>query len=526
MVIKVIELRLRFIILIAGTGLAFGYWDVLWNHYEKWARPASGIPTAGTGFEFYCPMHPAVVRDDHGICPICGMPLSKREIGAGSLADLPEGTTTRVALSPRRVAQAGVAITEVSYEPLAETLTTVGTVSFDERRLARISSKTSGMSRVETLFVNVTGSEVEAGQPLAELYSPELYQALQELLISIRSTQTARSLRTPQGRSLLADDTERVRLAREKLSLWGLSATQVDEIIAQGRADYRIPILAPIGGIVTRKNVVEGQYISEGEPLLEIADLDHVWVWARFYENELGLVRIGQEVEATVEAFPGEVFSGTVAFIDPTVDPATRTIGVRYDLENPDHRLRPGMFATVSLRAPIAETPAFAGRVAARKNIRLTAQDQEFCPVTNLKLGSMGEPLTVEIEGRRVWICCEGCRSSLEESPGKFLARLAVPPQNAVLSVPESAVIDTGSRKVVYVETDPGLFEGREVELGPRVEDHYPVLRGLRPGDRVASAGAFLIDAETRLNPAAAASYFGGMRSSPSLSSPNDAPLR
>ena len=120
----------------------------------------------------------------------------------------------------------------------------------------------------------------------------------------------------------------------------------------------------------------------------------------------------------------------------------------------------------------------------------LTADEQKTCPVTDRKLGSMGDPIPVEVEGRKVWTCCKSCPPKLKAQPAKYLARLAPPPQDQVLSVPESAVIDTGTHKVVYVESEPGVFEGREVVLGPRIGDRFPVLEGLAPGEKVAAAGA------------------------------------
>ncbi|MGE3819635.1 MAG: efflux RND transporter periplasmic adaptor subunit [Isosphaeraceae bacterium] len=503
MVVKVIELRLRFIALMAATALVFGYWDTIWNSYEKWSRPPREAVSATSHDEFYCPMHPSVVRDTMGSCPICGMPLSKRKKGQAEA--LPPGVVSRLTLTPLRVVQAGIRTSEVTYEPLAETLTTVGTVAFDERRLARIASKTKGVARVEKLVVNFTGTDVVAGQPLAELYSPELYQAVQELLQAQRRVSDPSAPRGEVARSLLGDARELVRLGREKLALWGLTPGQIDGILASGRAGASLPILSPISGTVVRKNVVEGQYVNEGDALFEVADLSRVWVLAHVYEDQIGLVRVGQAVEATVGAYPGEVFKGEVAFLDPTLDPATRTLNVRYDLANPDRRLLPGMFATVTLRTPIAETPAFKDRVASapRSAATVTPASQKICPVTQLKLGAMGEPVPTEVQGQKVWMCCPACETKLRASPASFLARLAPVPQGAVLSVPEAAVIDTGTRKVVYVETDPGVFEGRAVVLGPRAGDRYPVLDGLSPGDKVAAAGAFLIDAETRLNPTA-----------------------
>ncbi|AMV38109.1 Cation efflux system protein CusB precursor [Planctomyces sp. SH-PL62] len=510
MVVKVVELRLRFVALMAATGLVFAYWDTLWNHYEKWTRPPGEIHAAASDTEHFCPMHPTVVQSEPGSCPICGMPLSKRK--KGEAEGLPEGVLSRVTLEPYRVAQAGVRTSEVGYAPLSETVTTVGSVEVDERQLKRISSKTKGMSRVEKLFVNYTGTKVEAGEPLAELYSPELYQAIQELLLAQRSTRERPRAQTALGRSVLGDPDELVALSREKLRLWGVAPAQIEQILREGKAEFKLPILSPIGGVLIRKGVVEGDYVAEGQAMFEVADLTHVWVKAQVYENQFALVRVGQAVEATVEAYPGEVFSGKVAFVDPVLNPATRTVTVRYDLENADLRLRPGMFATVTLKTPVADTPAFLARrtsipaAGAARTASLTVEQQKLCLVTHAKLGSMGEPVPIEVEGRKLWMCCVGCEPKLKGEPAKYLARLAPAPKDEVLTVPESAVIDTGTRKVVYVEAEPGVFEGREVVLGPVSGDRYPVLDGLSPGETVAAQGSFLIDAENRLNPKAAGS--------------------
>jgi Cu(I)/Ag(I) efflux system membrane fusion protein len=586
LVIKVIELRVRFIALMAITGLVFGYWDTIWNHYEKWTRPAGErAAAAASDVEYFCPMHPNVVRGEAGNCPICGMPLSKRKKGEKDV--LPAGVTARVALAPMRVQQAGVQTSQVSYSPLAETITTVGDVRFDERRLARISSKTKGQARVEKLLVNFTGIAVKAGEPLAELYSPELYQAVRELLLAQKNAAGRVQYQSTATRTLLGDGTDLVQLAREKLGLWGLTPEQLEQILATGRADYRLPILSPITGVVIRKNVVEGQYVAEGESLFEVADLSRVWVQAQVFEDQIGKVKVGQAVEARVQAFPGEVFRGTVAFIDPALDPRTRTVNVRYDLDNADGRLRPGMYATVILRTPVSEMPAFRERFAHRPatgparvqrasfttpaeqklcpvtgselgsmgdplpvklasgqvwiccegcqspleeqpgkylpklaRVEWTVEEQGICPVTRAKLGSMGEPLAVEVANQKVWVCCGGCPEKLKAQPDRYLAALAPAPKDAVLTVPESAVIDTGTKKIVYIESEPGTFEGREVVLGPRSGELFPVLEGLAPGDRVATAGSFLIDAESRLNPGAAATNVGSAGPTPRDAAP------
>jgi len=134
---------------------------------------------------------------------------------------------------------------------------------------------------------------------------------------------------------------------------------------------------------------------------------------------------------------------------------------------------------------------------------------QRICPVTGAELGSMGEPVKTKVGSRTVFLCCQECEQSLQSEPEKYLPSITPDAVDGVLSIPTASVIDMGARKVVYRETEPGTFEAIEVVLGPRVNGHYPVIRGLRSGDRVVAEGAFLLDAETRLNPAAAAAYFG-----------------
>jgi RND family efflux transporter MFP subunit len=440
--------RLRFVFILGAIGVLIVKWDGLVARYEKYTRPAAEAEAADPDHEYFCPMHPTVVRDTNKEkCPICFMPLSKRKKGAPPEA-LPAGTVARVQLTPYRVALAGVNTSPVEYHALTRHLTTVGTVEFDERKLKTVAARVKG--RIDTLRVNQTGQMVHAGDPLAELYSPDLVVTVQNLL----------DARAAGNKSLEA-------VARDRLRLWGIDDTQIEEIARAGKPITHLTIRSPITGHVLRRAVREGQYVEEGGALFDVADLSTVWVQAQLYEDDLAFLPAGGHdpesgkpdfdlpVTATTRAFPGKPFTGTLSFLFPHVDTETRTLTVRFDLPNRNHELRPGMTATVSL----ALTPDLLMKTPAGSGLRMRG--------------------------------------------GKILA------------VPETSVIDTGARKVVYRQSLPDTFDGVAVELGPKLQTSggavfYPVLSGLSEGDRVVTAGSFLLDAETRLNPALGSTYIGG----------------
>jgi Cu(I)/Ag(I) efflux system membrane fusion protein len=446
------------------------------------------------------------------------MPLSRRVQGEKSSP--PQGIGARVALAPFRVEQAGIRTVEVGYAPLVETVSTVGRVEYDGRRRAVLASKINGILRVERVYVTSEGFEVAEGQPLIEVSSPMLLQAIRELLVARRTEGPAGRDRPAQVGDSPGEHRDLLRLPISKLLSWGITRGQIDEVLRRGQTESRLPLLSPIRGRVTRLNVQAGQYVTDGEVMLEVSDLSRVWVQAQVFEDQVPLVREGEAVEATAFPCPGEVFRGKVAFLPPRVDPLARTTDVRFELDNVRHQLRPGMIARVTITTKVSELPAFRARRAEARaqrgaglpRIEPTVEEQKSCPVTGLKLGSMGPPVAVEIQRRKTWICCGACSARLKANPSKYLARLTAPPppDALVLAVPELSVIDTGTRNVVYVEAEPGLFECREVVLGPLSGSLYAVLDGLAPGEKVAAAGAFLIDAETRLNPGGGAAYFGG----------------
>jgi Cu(I)/Ag(I) efflux system membrane fusion protein len=497
---RAIEVRLRFIGLFVGIGILMAYWGTIENYWERWTRPDTAATAASADTEYYCPMHPTVIRpgrEPNGAvpsCPICGMPLSLRK--KGEVPELPEGVLTRVQLSPERVQLAGVKTVPVSYMPLAKEVRTVGYVQYDEARLSEIVTRVGGY--LENLYVDKNFEQVDEGQPLAEIYSPDLYSSMQELLLAKKHSST----------DLIAS-------SRQRLKLLGVDDTEIDDALQSEESAAKLVIRSPLAGQVIEKNVVQGASVEPGTVLFKIADLSTVWIEADVYERDLPFLQIGQEIEASVEGVPGKTFDGEIALIYPELNAESRTNRIRVLLENPGLLLRPGMSATVFVRTPISESEPFKSAIAQTHEKPKDADDatliayQKICPVTGLKLGSMGNPIKLTVNEQTVFICCDGCKTPLLDSPEEYLAKIAPPPVDAVLSVPEHAVIDTGSQKVVYVEREPGMFEGVEVKLGPRTGGYYPVLSGLTAADKIAAAGSFLLDAETRLNPAAASAYFG-----------------
>lgn len=474
----VILKRVRFIAILAAVGLFIGYWETVKNYWDKWTRShtTAAARELDPDHEFYCPMDPGVLRTtyepngDVPKCPICGMPLVVRL--KGKKVELPGGIASRVQLTPERVAQAGIQTARVEYRPMVRQTTTVGNVVFDESRLSRVVSRVKGY--VEKLYVDKTYAFVRQGDPLAEIYSPELYSAALDMLLSARGTVSERLL---------------VEGGRKRLKLFGMDDQDIDRLLAEGAAKPRLVLRSPQTGYVMRKTVVAGSKVDDGTTLLEVADLSAVWIEADVYEKDIAFLRRGQVIEATVESLPGRVFKGEVALVYPELDAATRTNRVRFQVSNPGAELRPGMYATVQINTPLSEAEPLKS---------LIARSKQPSPQPSPG-GRGGESLPFRL------VSLDKGQQPVEE----------------FIVVPDRAVVDTGDKKVVFVKRpqpagEPDLFEGVEVQLGPRNGDYYPVLKGLKAGDEIAAAGAFLIDAETRLNPGAAATYFGASGNQPS----------
>ncbi|MBM3287482.1 MAG: efflux RND transporter periplasmic adaptor subunit [Candidatus Eisenbacteria bacterium] len=470
--VRIMNVRLRFVFLMVAVGLIAANLDHIANRWERWTRPKQDVGAASSEYEHYCGMHPSVVRGEPSSCPICGMPLAKRMKGEAVV--LPEGTLARVSLSPQRIALAGIGVSEIGYRHLEARIRAVGTVEIDERRTANVAARVGG--RVEATFVDFTGTAVEAGEPLVEIYSPELISAQREYLLALKR----------------ADEETLVDAAREKLRLWGLYDQQIEAIAREGRPRETIVIRSPAGGIVTSRDVVPGQYVEEGAAMYAVADLSRVWVIAFVNERDAARAREGQSAEIRVHGLADRSFSGTIAFLWPTLDLESRTLRVRIDAANPDLSLRPGMYVDVLIDVTKAEEMETGGTSGASVARAQTSYECSMCP-----------EVSADAPGS-----CPKC--------GMFLQKVVTETgggggggKRSSIVVPESAVIDLGARKIVYLEREPGVFDALEVSLGEPSEGFYPVVSGVRAGDRVVTAGAFLVDAESRLNPAVAGSYFG-----------------
>lgn len=415
----------------------------------------SGV-TAGAPV-YYCPMHPSVVQDHPGSCPICAMDLVLREAdektasaqqhahpapqgdgayycpmhpevtsddpkatcpkcGGMQLVPVPKpGATPKdsdvpgldvVELSDERIQLSGLRTTKVEREKFSGEISTVGVVSASEAGLAQVTTRYSGW--IEELRVAETGKQVKKGQVLATVYSPELLTSQHEFL-HIR--QQSNELR---------------QTARRRLELLGISETEIDELERSGAPMRAVPIRSPASGFVTSRGVVQGAFVQPGTKLFEITDLTTVWVLADIYESSLSRVAVGQSAALEVAALPGQARKGLVQFIYPSLDPNTRTLRVRIELKNSDFALRPGMF----------------GRV---------------------RIG------TGETHG---------------------------------LVIPAEALVDTGEFQYVFLAEANGRFVPRRVEPGMRSADKIEIRRGLNEGETVVTTANFLLDSESRLRAA------------------------
>jgi membrane fusion protein, copper/silver efflux system len=396
---------------------------------------------------YTCSMHPQVVQDHPGDCPICGMKLvpvrkqpspstknasTDRKINyykstmlLGEISQTPrkdsmgmdmvpvyegEGESTTITVDPMTVQKMGVRTAVVTKGPLRRIIRTVGAIDYNETALADVTTKFRGW--IENLYIDSTGKQVRKGEPLFDIYSPDLYSAQNEYVLAPSQ---------PGASGLKAS-------ARQKLRLFDISEDQIAQLEKSRQPQRTLRVDAPIDGIVVEKMAVRGQMVEAGMKLYRLADLGIVWVQSQIYEQDLALLQLGQEAEVSLSYLPDRKFRGRVTYIYPTVDEKTRTARVRMEFHNPGFFLKPGMFATVELRAEL---------------------------------------------------------------------------KSDALLVPDSAVLRSGEKNTVFVALDGGHFEPREVRLGPRADNNaYEVISGLTEGERVVTSGQFMLDSESQLREA------------------------
>ncbi len=328
--------------------------------------------------------------------------------------------------------QIGLQTAEVRPQRITEQITAAGRVEEPETAIRTISARVGG--RIDRLFVNFTGQPVQIGQPVAEIYSPEIFTAAEEYKLALENRQ---HLAVSQQAAAITQADALVEASRRRLELWGLNPGQIDELVTAPETPIHITIASSATGIIRTRNITEGQYVDAGAALFDVIDLAAVWVEADVFQSDIGRIRPGLRAQVMTDALPGTTLRGIVSFIKPQSNPESRTTPVRIQIDNAAMKLRPGMFVTTVFDIPLGAN---------------------------------------------------------------------------VLTVPRSAVTDTGTGKIVYLALPDGVFERRSVETGTPGKDYYPVVSGLSEGDRVVTNGAFLIDSQTRLT-GGMTGLFGGSTS-------------
>lgn len=391
------------------------------------AGAGSSPPSADDVAYYTCPMHPSIQQPGPGSCPICGMALTPVTQG--------ELTTGAVRVDSTRRALFGIEVEAAAVRHLASSLSVPAVVGWDADALSDVTVRVSGWVKAVR---GAPGEPVRAGQVLFTLFSPELVAAQDDLLRALAGTR--------EGAPAAA---ERAEAARQRLARLGLPASEVDAIVALGRAVDDVPIRAPRGGVVLERTAVEGAMVSPGQTLYRLGDTSTVWVEGAVPEDQVGAVAAGQAVEVTAAGLPAPR-PGTVERVLPQLDAATRTARVRVSVANRDGKLRPDQWATLTLHA----------------------------------------------------------------GGGDYLA------------VPESAVLYTGPRRLVFVDDGGDLLSPREVVTGIKSEGYVQVVSGLAAGEQVVRAGNFLVAADSRLKQGGETKHQHGAATDPppATDAPADAP--
>lgn len=290
------------------------------------------------------PMHPAYKSNKPGKAPDCGMDLVPvyKEESANTNTNLPIGAFK---ISPEKQQLIGVQYGEVSYKTIAKTLRTVGRITYDETRISHVHTKIDGW--IEKVYVDFIGKQIEKGQPLISIYSPDLVQTQQEYLLALRAKQELGDSAFPEAARGVASLYES---AKRRLELWDISPEQIKELEERGQPIKALTLYAPASGFVLTRNAFEKQRIMPDTDLYSIVDLSSVWVIADIYEFEASEIKLGQKVNITLPYSMGKNFSGNITYISPQLDNTTRTLKVRVEIPNPDMNFKPDMYANVEIK--------------------------------------------------------------------------------------------------------------------------------------------------------------------------------
>jgi RND family efflux transporter MFP subunit len=397
-------------------------------------------PAAGTVLYYRDPKAPTYTATAAGVNPETGNTLEPVYADSGAVPARPPGT---VRIPIERQQLAGVTFATVVATDVGRTLRTVGKVGYDETRVQHVHPRVDGW--VEKVFVDFTGDLVKQGQPMLTLYSPEMLASQEELLLARRARDTMRNnplaSAAAQGESLF-------RAARQRLVQWNLSEAQIDEILETGQPIRNTTLHAPAAGFVLERNAFPNQRVTPETDLYTLADLSRVWVMADVYEADFDAVRQGAAARILLPYGDAKAaIPARINYVQPSVDPTTRTLKLRLEASNPGLRLRPEMFVDI-------EFPVLGG---------------------------------------------------------------------SRLVVPADAVLNSGERQVVFVDSGDGYLEPRDVELGPQVGSSIVVVSGVSEGERVVASGTFLVDAESQLK-AALGSMSGHQHDSPPTGQPPTLP--
>lgn len=303
-------------------------------------------PKTGKKIKYWiAPMDPTYIRNEPGQSPM-GMdlvPVYEEEGGE----KLPAST---IRIDPVTVQNMGVRTEKVKRVDLSRSIRALGTVTYNERRIYTVNTKFDGW--IERLYVDFVGERVKRGQPLFDIYSPELVSAQEEYLLAVKQYD---KLADSPYESVRASAKRLLDASRKRLRYWDLTEAQIERIGQGGSVSKTLTVYSPASGVVTAKEAFEGHYVKAGEHQYEIADLSTVWVDAEIYEYELPFVHEGMPAEMELSYIPGKTYKGTVIFVYPFLSPETRTAKLRIEFDNPDGRLKPDMYANVFLESAVAE---------------------------------------------------------------------------------------------------------------------------------------------------------------------------